>query len=637
MLQIDTPGGAIFIDETTGQQVTSESLRALARAYALEAGVDPDLFERLIEAESGFNPAAVNASSGATGIAQIMPATAAQPGYGVAPVDPTDPADSLRFGAQYLRAMLDQTGGDYRQAVSAYNGGLGNVQNGNWQNPAWGGYGENSAYVSKIVGGGGGGGGGRLMRPQANPTTTDAPARDTWGRDSDSSQSGTWERSESDTSGPATPTGGPKRVVKTVPLPNGDTQVNYSDGTFEVVPKNASAGAQSGNNAADVAQRDRQLAEQKRQFDLQLANATTPAERAAILAEQQRQFNETMGMDKAKFNTQINLDKGKTLLNLGSRPDTLIKYLYALRGKQTPQGFENTTQNLPGFENVLNPGTRPAAGTTGATPPAAPPLTPTPIPAYDQIRAALQQTQQRVAQAETLAPNSGVAMGPLPNIGPGGSAPSLAQPPLQLAKTADGRAQVQIPGGGVMPTDAVIANVQTGAGTATPVSLSDWAVKKGFNLAPYADGGVIPEPVIGTGVVSGRTYTFGEEGPEEVKPAKKPYANSGTGSFRGGGTIGYNPQFAPPSLFNPSGLAGNIAGPINPNGNPNFPQFNHFTGGGQSLIPSAQRLNQSLGSERSLYAGLLQDEAGVVPDDIFEMAKKLAPQVTGLRTPRFAN
>ena len=119
---------------------------------AIAYGVDPDIFERQINQESGFNPSAFNFGSGARGIAQIMPATAADPGYGVGPVDPNDPTDSLRFAAQYMKAMLDQTGGNYLQALAAYNGGLGNVQNGNYQNPNWGGYGENSNYVSTILG-----------------------------------------------------------------------------------------------------------------------------------------------------------------------------------------------------------------------------------------------------------------------------------------------------------------------------------------------------------------------------------------------------------------------------------------------------------------------------------------------------
>lgn len=111
------------------------------------------------------------------------------------------------------------------------------------------------------------------------------------------------------------------------------------------------------------------------------------------------------------------------------------------------------------------------------------------VPAAEQIREAQRQAQQRTAQGAALAPNSGVAITtPLPNIGPLGSAPNLKQPAMQLAKTPGGQAQVQIEGGGVMPTNAAIANVQTtGAGASTATSLSNWAVKNGFNLAPYDD------------------------------------------------------------------------------------------------------------------------------------------------------
>jgi len=121
----------------------------LAASYAREYGLDPEIFVRQMMQESGLNPDAVS-PAGAVGIAQIMPATARDPGYGVRPIeDPTDPEEGLRFGAEYMRAMLDEFGGDYRLALSAYNAGAGAVKKYGGVPP----FQETQNYVSKILGG----------------------------------------------------------------------------------------------------------------------------------------------------------------------------------------------------------------------------------------------------------------------------------------------------------------------------------------------------------------------------------------------------------------------------------------------------------------------------------------------------
>jgi soluble lytic murein transglycosylase-like protein len=58
--------------------------RAEAQRIAREVGVDPDLFLRLIQQESGFRPDVVS-PKGAIGLAQLMPGTASDLG-----VDPRD-------------------------------------------------------------------------------------------------------------------------------------------------------------------------------------------------------------------------------------------------------------------------------------------------------------------------------------------------------------------------------------------------------------------------------------------------------------------------------------------------------------------------------------------------------------------
>jgi hypothetical protein len=101
----------------------------MAAEIAKEYGVDPRIFVRQIQRESNFDPDAVS-PAGAKGIAQIMNKTAAKPGYGVQAIsdaDRSDPEKSLRFGAQYMRAMLDKYDGDYAKALAAYNAGPGQV------------------------------------------------------------------------------------------------------------------------------------------------------------------------------------------------------------------------------------------------------------------------------------------------------------------------------------------------------------------------------------------------------------------------------------------------------------------------------------------------------------------------------
>lgn len=107
-----------------------KNLRRIAAQMAERYGVDPQLYVRLIERESGFDPKARGAA-GELGLSQIMAATARDPGYGVRPIDDRlDPVENLRFGAEYLAALVRAFDGDYTKALQAYNGGVGNVKRG---------------------------------------------------------------------------------------------------------------------------------------------------------------------------------------------------------------------------------------------------------------------------------------------------------------------------------------------------------------------------------------------------------------------------------------------------------------------------------------------------------------------------
>ncbi len=122
--------------------------RQVARQKALKYGLLPEVFERQIQAESGFNPGAVS-SAGALGIAQIMPATAR--GWGV---NPRDPVAALDAAAKNMASYIRTYGGfstkdpakvrsAYEKALQAYNAGPGSV--GRYL-PA-----ETKGYINKIV------------------------------------------------------------------------------------------------------------------------------------------------------------------------------------------------------------------------------------------------------------------------------------------------------------------------------------------------------------------------------------------------------------------------------------------------------------------------------------------------------
>ena len=78
-------------------------------------------------AESGGNPNAVS-PKGARGLMQVMPATARDPGYGIAPSNGTK-ADDVRVGRQYRAAMQEKYNGDLAAMFSAYNAGPGRTDN----------------------------------------------------------------------------------------------------------------------------------------------------------------------------------------------------------------------------------------------------------------------------------------------------------------------------------------------------------------------------------------------------------------------------------------------------------------------------------------------------------------------------
>jgi soluble lytic murein transglycosylase-like protein len=88
----------------------------MAKDAARRHNVPEELFARLVQQESGWNPNA-RSHKGAIGLAQLMPATARALG-----VDPKDPYENLDGGARYLARQYREFG-SWRLALAAYNAG----------------------------------------------------------------------------------------------------------------------------------------------------------------------------------------------------------------------------------------------------------------------------------------------------------------------------------------------------------------------------------------------------------------------------------------------------------------------------------------------------------------------------------
>lgn len=609
---IQTADGKVVVDEVSGRVLDQQALRSEARALALASGLDPDAVEFQIQSTTGFDPGSmgndplsfiVNVASGGS---QPNPSPSSlEDNSGDTPVTPpaSDPTNPL-----YWRSIGEA--------------------------PPWtkAGFSDYTSWAANQ----------RLQQEQQDAK--------------DAAQ------------------------LELLRAQVGNT--------------GASTSQSAANSAASLAQQaalqKAQLAEERRQFDEKFGmdkaiNDQTRAYQqqqlqadAAQLAQQGRQFDATLANNKAN-----------TLLGLGSRPETLVRYLYALRGQQAPQGLGRTGPALPGAAQTAV-GTAqqvpsPTSGTGGILSLAeAPPGS----PAY-------------LAQVEKAKQAQPVVQPPQSFVGSGVTNASTLLPSLQDPATR-ARLIAEAQGGGTNRTTTMTENVpsQIQPPRTLPQQLPASYVGSGVNdasaLLPglqdpsvrarliaqaggsYGEGGLIPERVVGVGQDSGQTYEFGEKGTEAVvsndmlerlmqvagkvdlhhrgrdggshrftftlNEPPKPSKDKADNSYASGGAIGYDPRNVPTlgsqssGLFNDPNLQNVVQRGYNSTPDvPFFPQVGIATGGGQSLIPSQQRLNSLLPSEQQAFAGSLNDEFGVQSDDVFALARKLAPQVSGLQTPRFTN
>jgi len=124
--------------KSSGNGDVDSAVKSAAKQY----GVDEKLIYAIIGQESGGN-AKAKSNKGASGIMQLMPATAKSLGV----TDIYDVGQNINAGVKYFKQQLD-TFGTVDKALAAYNAGPGNVKKYGGIPP----FKETQNYVKKILG-----------------------------------------------------------------------------------------------------------------------------------------------------------------------------------------------------------------------------------------------------------------------------------------------------------------------------------------------------------------------------------------------------------------------------------------------------------------------------------------------------
>lgn len=120
----------------------SADLDAIFNEAASKYGVDAKFLKAIAKCESDFSTECTS-RSGAMGIMQLMPQTAASLGV----TNAYDPYQNIMGGARYISEKLTQYNGDKSLALAAYNAGSGNVAKYGGIPP----FKETQNYVAKVM------------------------------------------------------------------------------------------------------------------------------------------------------------------------------------------------------------------------------------------------------------------------------------------------------------------------------------------------------------------------------------------------------------------------------------------------------------------------------------------------------
>jgi hypothetical protein len=140
--QIHKPGVALAGDAAVNH-AARRWVQSLVARIAPRYSVDPALVLAVIQAESGYDSAALS-NKNAQGLMQLIPATAER--FGVR--NPWNPAENIRGGTAYLQWLLRHFSGNVAWVLAAYNAGEKTVEQYRGVPP----YRETQNYVQRILG-----------------------------------------------------------------------------------------------------------------------------------------------------------------------------------------------------------------------------------------------------------------------------------------------------------------------------------------------------------------------------------------------------------------------------------------------------------------------------------------------------
>lgn len=125
------------------RKISKQKFDEMISTTASKYGIDPHLVRAIVKAESDYDEKAVS-KKGATGLMQLMPATATR--MGVKNIH--DPEDNVDGGIRYLSKLLKMFDWQVPLAVAAYNAGENAVvKYGNKVPP----YNETQTYVKRVL------------------------------------------------------------------------------------------------------------------------------------------------------------------------------------------------------------------------------------------------------------------------------------------------------------------------------------------------------------------------------------------------------------------------------------------------------------------------------------------------------